>query len=383
VDFPYFSGPEGFLSLPFGPFSTLQAFGALMESFERKSFTPHLMATGVGSLPHPDAGKACALIARTMPRTPFWPQLPKQSPLENMNIQISPGLPFLKVDEKRGEVHFDGTLDEAAEMERVYQAYLSGKIEDYGFPPRYAAGFEGMMQSLQGKEKSTLQFFKGQVVGPITFGLSVQDEQKKDVIHNEIVFDALLKGLILRGRWIIQRMKTVCPKVLLFLDEPGLSGYGSAFFSVDEGTITSRLNEVIEDFQSQGALVGVHCCGNTDWSVLLKTKADIINFDAWGFFGQFSLYLEAIKDFLSREGILAWGIVPTSEFTGKETVESLRRKLEDEFRELSGKGIPEKRIREKALLTSSCGMGLMSLEDAEKAMILLSQLSEQLRKEYL
>ena len=300
-----------------------------------------------------------------------------------MNIQVSPGLPFLKVDEKGGEVHFDATLDEAAELERVYQAYLSGKIEDYGFPPRYAGGFEGMMQYLKGKEKSALQFFKGQVVGPITFGLSIQDGQKKDVIHNEMVFDALLKGMILRGRWIIQRMKTVCPKVILFLDEPGLSGYGSAFFSVDEETITRRLNEVIEDFQAQGVLVGVHCCGNTDWSLLLKTKADIVNFDAWGFFDRFSLYLEEIKGFLSRDGILAWGIVPTSEFTGKETVECLREKLEDEFRELSGKGIPGKMIRERALLTSSCGMGLMSLEDADKAMTLLSQLSDQLREKYL
>ncbi len=354
-----------------------------MEPFERKSFIPHLQATGVGSLPHADTGEACTLIARTLPRTPFWPQLPKHSPLESMNIQVSPGLPFLRVDEKRGEVHFDTTLDEAVELEKVYRVYLSGKNEAYGFPPRYAAGFEGMMQYLREREKSNLHFFKGQVVGPITFGLAIQDGQKRNVIHNEVVFDGLLKGLILRGRWIIQRMKTVCPKVILFLDEPGLSGYGSAFFSVDQETITARLNEVIEDFHAQGVLVGVHCCGNTDWSILLKTKADIINFDAWGFFEQFSLYTEAINDFISRDGILAWGIVPTSEFTGRETVGGLQDKLEEEFRELSMKGIPEKIIRERCLLTSSCGMGLMPLADAEKAMTLLSQLSEQLRKKYL
>jgi hypothetical protein len=353
-----------------------------METFQRKSFIPHLLATGVGSLPHGDVGKACGLIDRTLPRTPFWPQLPKHSPLESMNIQVSPGLPFLKVDEKKGEVHFDTSVDAGGELEKVYQAYLSGKIEEYGFLPRYAEGFEGMMQYLRKKEKSPLHFFKGQVVGPITFGLAIQDGQKKNVIHNEVVFDGLLKGLILRGRWIIQQMKTVCPKVILFLDEPGLSGYGSAFFSVDQETITGRLNEVIEDFQAQGVLVGIHCCGNTDWSMLLKTKADIINFDAWGFFKPFSLYVEAIHDFLSRDGILAWGIVPTSEFTGKETAGGLQVRLEEEFRELSRRGIPEKIIRERCLLTSSCGMGLMSPEDAERAMNLLSQLSGQLRKKY-
>jgi hypothetical protein len=352
-----------------------------MVSSGTEKFTPRFLATGVGSLPHRDVGKACALIARTFPRTPFWPQLPKLSLLESMNIQVSPGLPFLRVDEEKGEVHFDPTRDEASELEKVYRAYLSGEIEPYGLPSRYAAGFEGMVRHLGEKDRASLQFFKGQVVGPITFGLAINDGRGKNVIHNEGVFDGLLKGIILRGRWIIQRMKRVHPRVIIFLDEPGLSGYGSAFFSVDGETIVRRLDEVIEDFQAQGVLTGIHCCGNTDWSLLLRTKADIINFDAWGFFDRFSLYLDGIRNFLSRGGTLAWGIVPTSEFTGKETVEGLRAKLEGEFSELSGKGISEKTLRERCLLTPSCGMGLMSLEDAEKAMTLLGELSARMRAE--
>jgi hypothetical protein len=349
-----------------------------MEQFQRKTFKPNLLATGVGSLPHERVAEACALIARTLPHTPFWPQLPKHSPLESMNIQVSPGLPFLQADENG--VSFNTALDEAKELEKVYRAYLSGETAPYAFPQGYAGGFEGMMKAVREKGTAGLHFFKGQMVGPITFGLAVQDGRKRDVIHNEVVFDALIKGLILRGRWIIEKMKTVCPRIILFLDEPGLSGYGSAFFSVDEGTIVGRLNELIEDFQAQGALVGVHCCGNTDWSMLLKTKADIVNFDAWGFFDRFSLYSEAIGEFLAGGGSLAWGIVPTSEFTGKETVEALRERLEGEFRELSSKGIPERILREKCLLTSSCGMGLMSVEDAEKATGLLGELSRSMRE---
>ena len=220
------------------------------------------------------------------------------------------------------------------------------------------------------------------MVGPITFGLAMQDGHGKDIIHNEVAFDAIMKGLLLRGRWIIQRMKTVCEDVIFFIDEPGLSGYGSAFFSVDGSTITRRLNEAIEEFQAQGARVGVHCCGNTDWSMLLTTKADIINFDAWGFWERFSLYPEAVGEFLSRDGVLAWGIVPTSEFTGRETVEGLMEKLEAGFRGLAGKGIPEETLRERCLITPSCGMGLMSVEDAEKAMGLLAELSGRMREKY-
>ena len=353
-----------------------------MEEIEGKRFKPCLLATCVGSLPHVDVSRACALIVRTFPQNPFWPQLPKFSVLESVNVQASPGLPFLKVDESKGDVFFDTTLDETQELEKVYRSYLAGDIDSYRLPPGYASGFGEMVRLLEGKKTIPLRFFKGQIAGPITFGLAMQDGHGKPVIHNEVAFDAILKGLLLRGRWMIQKMKKVCKEVILFLDEPGLSGYGSAFFSVDASTISERLNEVIEEFQAQGALVGVHCCGNTDWSLLLKTKADIINFDAWGFLERFLLYPEAIKDFISRGGILAWGIVPTLEFTGRETVEGLMEKLEAGFRGLAEKGIREKTLRERCLLTPSCGMGLMSVEDSEKAMGLLAELSQRMRQKY-
>lgn len=323
------------------------------ERIKPEKFEPAFLATGVGSLPHKDISEACQLIGRTLPHTPFWPQLPQHSLLEGMNLQVSPGLPFLRVEEAKGEVHFDRTRDPAKELERGYNAYLTGEIESFRLLPAYAGGFEGMVHYLEERKPIALKFFKGQMVGPVTYGLAVQDDRGKDIIHDEVLYDALIKGLMLRGRWIIQRMKKVCEKVILFIDEPGLSGYGSAFFSVDGATISRRLNEVIEDLQAAGSWVGIHCCGNTDWSLLLNTKADIINFDAWGFFDRVVLYAEAVEEFLSRGGVLAWGIVPTSEFTGKETVMGLVERLEAGFRDLVKKGISEKILHEQCLLTPS------------------------------
>jgi hypothetical protein len=353
-----------------------------MDKIRERRFKPRFRATGVGSLPYPDASRACALILRTFPQTPFWPQLPKHSVLEKYDVQVSPGLPFLKVDELKGEVHFDPSLDEARELEKVYSSYLAGDIESYRLPPGYADGLEAMVQLLAGEKTNPPQFFKGQMVGPISFALSLQDAQGKSLIYNEMLFDAVTKGLLLRGRWMIEEMKKACEHVILFLDEPGLTGYGSAFFSVDEPTISKRLNEAIEEFQGQGARIGIHCCGNTDWSLLLKTRADIINFDAWGFLERFSLYPEAVQDFLSRGGVLAWGIIPTTEFTGRETVEELEEKLEAGFRSLARKGVSEEALRESCLLTPSCGLGLMPLRDAEKAMGLLAELSGKMQRKY-
>jgi hypothetical protein len=349
---------------------------------KKKEFNPCFLATGVGTLPHGSVEEACSLITRTLPQTPFWPQLPQYSVLEGMIAQVSPGLPFLKVEEATGEILFDASRDEALELEKFYRRYLEGDIDSYALPSPFARGFEGMVHRLAKAGNSPLKFFKGQIVGPITFGLAVQDKTGKSVIYNEVVFDALIKGLLLRGRWIIQRMKKICEDIIFFIDEPSLSGYGSAFFGVDASTITGRLNEVIEDFQAQGVWVGVHCCGNTDWSLLLRTKVDIINFDAWGCFERFSLYPDALNDFLARQGVLAWGIVPALGFTGEETVEVLEEKLEREFLELNGKGFSEELLRKKCLLTPSCGMGLLPVEDSEKILDLLSGLSWRMQEKY-
>ncbi len=353
-----------------------------MEKRSKNNFRPCFLHTGVGSLPHKEVEKACAFIFNTLPQTPFWPQLPHHSLLESMNIQISPGLPFLQVEETKGEVRFDSSRDVAQELEKIYHSYISENIDAYALPAHYAAGFEGMIRFLRDHHSGSLQFFKGQMVGPITFGLAIRDGQGKNVIHNEVVFDALVKGLLLRGRWMIHRMKTICENIILSIDEPGLSGYGSAFFNVDGPTISRRLNEVIEEFQDEGAWVGIHCCGNTDWGLLMDTKVDIINFDAWGFLDRLSLYPESLENFLSRGGVLAWGIVPTADFTDQITIEKLIEKLEAGLHSLAGRKIQEEILRERCLLTPSCGMGLMPVRDAERAMKLLGELSLRMRKKY-
>lgn len=345
-------------------------------------FLPALTATGVGSLPHQDLTRAVNLITDILPDTPFWPQLPKYSPLENMITQVSPGLPFLNVDEEKGTIFFAHERQIASELEKVYRAYLEKDNSAYSLPSRYIAGLEEMIKHLQ-TSSAPLKFFKGQMAGPITLGLAAKDKEGRDLVHNEVIFDALYKALILRGCWLIQRMKEVKARIIFFLDEPALAGLGSAFFTISPEVIRRTWAEVIAAWQAQGALVGIHCCGNTDWSLLLESKADIINFDAWSFWERLALYLDSLIDFLERGGILAWGIVPTAEFSGTETWEIIMTRLEREMGELVQKGLNKKKLYEQSLLTPSCGMGLMEEKNAEKALGLLGELSKQMRRKYV
>ena len=73
------------------------------------------------------------------------------------------------------------------------------------------------------------------------------------------------------------------------------------------------LDEVFAAIHAEDALAGVHCCANTDWSVLLATQVDILNLDAYGYLENLALYPDELRQFIDRGGYVAWGIVPNNE----------------------------------------------------------------------
>ena len=61
-------------------------------------------ATGIGSVPHKDVKTICNFILDKFPDIPFWPQLFKVAPTENMFMQFSENLPCLEHDLDRKTV---------------------------------------------------------------------------------------------------------------------------------------------------------------------------------------------------------------------------------------------------------------------------------------
>jgi hypothetical protein len=102
--------------------------------------------------------------------------------------------------------------------------------------------------------------------------------------------------------------------VIIFIDEPALAGFGSSeLISISKEEILACLREVVDAIHTDGGLAGIHVCANTDWSLVLESGADIVNFDAYAYFDRFILYGDPIREFLAAGGMLAWGIVPTLE----------------------------------------------------------------------
>jgi hypothetical protein len=162
-----------------------------------------------------------------------------------------------------------------------------------------------------------------------------------------------------------------------------MASYGS---SVAAGPFSSpeKVAEMIDEvFTGISGLKGLHCCGNTDWSVLLNTKLDILSFDTYNYAESVSLYPDEIKKFLARGGCIAWGIVPNDGTSvNKETVASLRDRLEEAVAPFTRNGPAFRDIIAHSLLTPSCTLIPLGSEGAEKALGLLVGLSDEMRKKY-
>jgi len=334
------------------------------------------LPTVIGSMPHTEPLEACSSIIHYLKDIPAWPQLPKRSFLENMYAQYSQGFPGVVV--KESSIYVDRSQDLDKPLEQLYAAYLENDFDKYPLSAEYAAGLHSFLSL------TTLMplAVKGQIVGPVTWGLTVTDDSRRAIIYDDVLGDAVPKLLRLKASWQEKALSQISRNTIIFVDEPYMAAFGSVGVSLSKGKIISLLEEV---FSGISGLKGIHCCGNTDWSVILETSADIVSFDAYNYAQSLSLYPSEIKDFLGRKGTIAWGIIPTeAEVLAKETVASLKDRLEEAMAPFTRDGIRFKQLIEQGLLTPSCGLASLPTKEAvAQALELLAELSIMVRKRYM
>jgi hypothetical protein len=121
----------------------------------------------------------------------------------------------------------------------------------------------------------------------------------------------------------------------------------------------------------------VHCCGNTEWTLLIEAGVDIVNFDAFDYGESIALYPAAVKRHLESGNALAWGIVPTnSAKIQAQTTESLVNKFNGMVDHLAKTAnIDRDLIVRQALITPSCGTGSLPVADAERVFRILRETS--------
>jgi methionine synthase II (cobalamin-independent) len=323
------------------------------------------------------------------PRIPLWVQLPVFAQ-ESMVPQFLPGMPG--VVDRNGKTVIDTTADSFDnDLLSFFEDYMATSEDPqrlhgsrFALTDNTAKGVAALLETLARLETPPLAV-KGQVTGPVTFCTGVKDQDDRAIFYNETLRDAAVKHLALNARWQVRKLSGPGCPVIIFIDEPALAGFGSSeLISISKEEILACLREVVDAIHADGGLAGIHVCANTDWSLVLESGADIVNFDAYAYFDRFILYSNQIKDFLAAGHMLAWGIVPTlkPEEIESESVASLSAGLLERFRQLESLGIVPAAIRAQSFITPSCGLGSLSMSLAKRVLGLTRDLSTTIRSTY-
>ena len=343
------------------------------------------LTTAIGSLPAGDPERAVESVLGAGLDIPFWPQLPKRDIRERMVAQFSGELPGFTVLAEENKFFCDLSTGREDALAELYGRLLAlskpptpEEAAPFGPTEEFAAGYHAFLRALGGGPERPL--LKGQVTGPFTLLLGLNDQTGTPVYHDGDLREAALMLLEVQLADQVHRLGALAEEVLVFVDEPVLAAFGTSaylFLSADE--VTATLGRLCEVPHQLGARVGVHICGNTDWGMIARSAVDVISFDAWSYGETIARYADDIGAFLRRGGYLAWGLVPTRDDVDSATVKDCLARLGAGEELLARKGISETLIRKQRLFAPSCGTGPISEVQATRVFNLLKEVRDAVR----
>lgn len=321
---------------------------------------PRCGTTGIGSLPHTQLELGLQLALQV--DIPFLPQLPMGNPTEFMIPAALERLPGLKVDAEGGVV-IDADLWKAqreAFMTEVEAGLSSGDLRAFEPSAQACRAWNPFLWEVENRK---LMLVKIHLAGPAT-ARWVAKTSNRDVAADVPELDQQIFRLLLaRCLSMAKAIRRAGATPLMFLDEPGLYA-----FDRDDPRhliVLQELRLLVVALQKEGALVGLHCCSNTDWEMLLDLPLNLLSVDA-------RLSLDAVLDsgealhrFFATGAALSLGIIPTdlsSDYKVEELVDAVETSLRATFRDEAS----FKDIASRSLLTPACGLAMRSVVDAER-----------------
>ena len=326
---------------------------------------PFLATTGIGSLPHPSPEAALELAFRH--DLPFLPQLPCRDPAEGM---IASGL------ESVPGVGAAGTIDAEVwrqERHRFAAALQARDLSSFEPSPQSCSSFGPFLAQL-GRRKPP--FAKVQLTGPATLRWAAKLSTGEPASAIAELDQQLFHLVLARALALSKAVAGAGATPILFLDEPGLVALrlGDARHQL----VLQELNLLIASLKATGAVVGLHCCGNTAWRAVLGLGLDILSIDA-------RLSLDAVVDeraayraFLASGARLALGLVPT-ELGAKYVLPELVDSIEASLRATIPSGLRFEALLGQMILTPACGLGMRSQADADRIVGELNEAQRGLR----
>ncbi|MBS3977647.1 MAG: hypothetical protein KGZ75_13180 [Syntrophomonadaceae bacterium] len=351
-----------------------------------------LAACGIGSLPYQEPEQAIELIARYLPEIPHWPQLPKRGHQEhfiNQNLFILKKIALLAEENgssPRMDPEAPGWVDGIVEFYDIYLAASEGDekaLQSFATPEEAAVGFYNFLAAMADRDQRKPLMVKTQIAGPLSVGLNIYDPKRIPVYYHHQLRDIILKTLSMQIKWQVSELQKLGLPVLIFVDDPAVSSYGaSVYIALSKEQIIEDLKEIIQVIEALGVIPGVHCCAGADWSIFIEAGFRVISFDAYNYFDSLLPYIAEINAFLEQGGVLAWGLVPTTEDALRESPQSLKGFFEDKITHLTKKGVDQLRLYQQSLVTPACGLGTLDPGLAEHIYQVNLELSNLLRRSF-
>ncbi|MEO6627436.1 MAG: hypothetical protein ABIP03_02590, partial [Aquihabitans sp.] len=261
-------------------------------------------STSVGSLPHTDRDAAISFVLDRTPELPAAPTLPRLEPLELMIPQAAWGIAGV-------HVAADGTVS-IPDPALIDRAAPLGDRELAG-PP-----FVTWRRFLD-RVASRTEPIKLQLTGPLTLGLTLI---QAGLAPGE-AYAVAAAAVAARAQHLLDLADVRAPFAprLLVFDEPGLVGGLRPELELAPDDVIDLVSGVLAAVEGR-TITGVHCCGPTDWRLLLQAGPGLLSLpvgaDVTGSAG-------ALGSFLERGGWIAWGAVATNEPLGEQPSRSWRQ----------------------------------------------------------
>lgn len=319
--------------------------------------------SAIGSLPHADVEQAARFALEAQPELPVAPQLPRRHPSEGMLAQVAAGMSGVRVGNDGWSLAVDrrrlGPGPAGAPLDTDAWA---GTL---AFLRRAAAiGHAGPV--------------KVQIAGPVTLGLALAQAgtpaSKAFAVAGAVVRD--------RIRAVRREVAGSLPDapVVFVLDEPGLTAYADPSFPLGSEETIDLLSGSLATAGAGGrnTVAGIHCCGPTDWSMVLQAGPDLLSLPVDAVPGEVS----GLAMFLDRGGWVSWGAVPTDQPLGDRD-DAHWRKLNGLWGELARTGCDPMRLRLQSVITPACGLALHRPSQAAQVYELVRRLAERVQDQAL
>jgi hypothetical protein len=206
----------------------------------------NLHTTAMAVMPHKDVDRALDL-ALTMD-IPFWPQLPHVSYTEDMYVQAAEHFPGILLDMENRTLRFS--------MEKFIIEFEETMVhfdepEYFDISKEYSVVYYRFLEM----DFSDRPAIRGQLEGPISFGLNVLDQDKKPILFNDTIRPFMFEFMSRRINVQLERLMKLNSNAFMFVDEPGLQFLFSALSGYDS---TKAKNEMEQFFAMIQRPRGVH-----------------------------------------------------------------------------------------------------------------------------